>query len=360
MSVSEIHIKDVRNIQNINIQPSAKLNIIVGPNGSGKTTLLEAIYLLGRARSFRTQNIKKIITHEADHLIVYAKLDSPNGISNKIAIKKDQNDTTIRVNGKTEKRASELSRYLHTHLIRPESQTLLERGSSARRSFIDWGVFHVKHEFLDASKKYTQLLKQRNKLLKSKQLDTLHVWNKKFAEYGIIVSKERALYVYHLEKELKQIAKLLIGTEDIVVDYVKGWEQALSLGDALIKNRARDVQYGFTTVGAHKSDIRVLIEDKKAQDFLSRGQMKLLVISLYLAQIKIMSAQKDKSVCVLLDDLAAELDRDNFKKVMSFVVSLGIQVFITTTQENLFLDFMELNESRVFHVEHGCIQKGET
>jgi DNA replication and repair protein RecF len=359
MSVSEVHIKDVRNIENTKAHPSKKLNIIVGPNGSGKTTFLEALYLLGRARSFRTQSIKKIITHEKDHLVVYAKLDGVDGASNKVAIKKGQNETIIRVNGKTEKKASELSRYLHTHLIRPESQSLLERGSAARRSFVDWGVFHVKHDFLDASKKYTQLLKQRNKLLKSKQMDTLDVWNKKLAEYGIIVSNERALYVLELEKELKRIIENLLGVVDISIEYVKGWDKTLSLFEALDKAKRRDIQYGFTTCGAHKSDIRVLVDGKNAQDYLSRGQMKLLVISLYLAQIKIMSNHKEKSICVLLDDLSAELDKDNFNKVMLFIVSLDTQVFITATQKKNFKDFIELNETRVFHVEHGCIQTGE-
>jgi len=358
VALLEVQIKDVRNISSITFHPSLKLNIIAGPNGSGKTSLLEALYLLSRARSFRTQNIKKVISNNKEHLIVYAKIKQQD-VENKVAIKKSTTETQIRVNGKTEKKSSELSRYLHTHLIRPESQTLLERGSTARRSFVDWGVFHVKHEFLQTAKKYNQLLKQRNKLLKSKKLETLGAWDKKLVEYGIIITKERKKCVVLLEDELKLITHDLMGEVNIKLVFLNGWSNEVEFEESLSKNLNRDTLYGYTTTGPHKSDMQVLIDNKPAQDFLSRGQMKLLVISLYLAQIKITSQYKGKPICVLLDDLAAELDVDSLKKVMVFLDKLSVQVFITTTKKELFKSYIEDNEANVFHVKHGGMDPGE-
>ncbi len=358
MYLSKIQINNVRNIALIGINPCEKLNIIVGPNGSGKTSVLESLYLLSRARSFRTHNIKKVVSFNESDLTVFAELQG-NGSLSKIAIKKKHGDTLIRINGQTEKKSSELSRYLHTHLIRPESQTLLENGSSVRRSFIDWGVFHVKHNFLDVSKKHNQLLKQRNKLLKTKQLDTLSVWNNKFVEYGTMVSIERQEYVSKFEKELSLIVKQLIGDIQLRVDFLKGWDNSLTLEEALNKAESRDIYYGHSTVGSHKSDIKVLVDDKLAQDVLSRGQMKLMVIAMYLAQIKLMSGMVEKSACVLIDDLAAELDEVSFRKVMLFLNNLAVQVFITTTNKQLFLEYIETNDSKVFHVKHGRIETEE-
>lgn len=358
MSLSEVRIKDVRNIKSAYLIPSPRLNLLVGPNGSGKTSFLEAIYLLSRARSFRTHNIKKVINSEESNLLVFAKLDH-TGVKNKIAIKKDPQETTIRINDKTEKKSSELNRFFHAHLIRPESQVLLESGSSLRRSFVDWGVFHVEHAFLDASKKYNHTLKQRNKLLKSKQLDTLDVWSDKLAEYGIMITAHRERYVLQLEAALCLIAADLIGEIVINVEYIKGWDKGLSYDQALKKALARDLQYGHTTIGSHKSDIRVLVDGRLAQDYLSRGQMKLLIIALYLAQIKLMRDQGKKSICVLLDDLASELDGVNFNKVMLFLVGLDIQMFVTTTDESLFGDYVSDKASRVFHVKHGRVIKGD-
>ncbi len=335
-------------------QPSQGLNIIVGPNGSGKTSLLESLYILSRARSFRTQNINKVLSHGKSRLLVFSKLQDAEKIK-KIAIQKNKTETIIRINNKTEKKASELSKHLHTHLIRPESQTLLEGGSTARRSFVDLGVFHVKHTFLESLKNYNLCLKNRNKLLKQKQFNTLSVWSNKLAEYGIIITIERKTYIKNFESALKPIVKTLIGDVDISVKYVNGWVGEVTLLEGLEKALDKDKRYGYTTIGAHKADVKVLMDGNIAQDYLSRGQMKLLVIAMYLAQIKLMGQVELKSVCVLLDDLAAELDVKSFRKVMLFLVSLGIQVFVTTTNEKTFVDFIGKGDTKVFHVKQGAI-----
>lgn len=359
MSLTEVQIQGVRNINNIKFQPSSGLNIIVGPNGSGKTSILEALYILSRARSFRTQNINKVISYNKNHLVAFAELTF-SGHTNKIAIQKKQTETLIKINGKSEKKSSELSRLFHTHLIRPESQTLLENSAAARRSFIDLGVFHVKHSFLDVSKTHNHLIKQRNKLLKTKSLDTLSVWSNKLAEYGTMVSNERSSYVSLFERELQIIAAKFLGEVELAVRYLKGWDKNTGLQDALSKSLGKDVQHGYTTVGANRADIKILVNKKRAEDYLSRGQMKLLVIALYLTQIKLMSQETNKSLCVLLDDVAAELDRDNFRQVMLFLLELNIQVFVTTTYKDVFAEFIGEGNTKVFHVKHGAIEKEES
>ena len=358
MSLVDVHIKGVRNIDTAQLKPSGGLNIIIGPNGSGKTSILESLYLLSRARSFRTHNIKKVINKSQLHLMVYAQL-SEQAVQHKLAVKKDSSSTIIRVDGKSQKKSSELSRLFYAHLIRPESQTLLENGSAPRRSFVDWGVFHVKHEFIETHKRFNQFLKQRNKLLKLKQLDTLDSWDNKLSEYGILLSNEREKYIQKLEASLKEITGLVMNETGFSIRYLKGWEKETSLYEALRKTKVRDTQFGYTTVGPQKSDFRIILNKLPVQDYLSRGQMKLLVISLYLAQVKIMSELSTKSVCVLVDDLAAELDAESFKKIMLFLINMNTQVFLTTTNKDLFLEYIEENDSKVFHVKHGKIEQEE-
>lgn len=355
--LSEVKINNVRNIKKGHLKLSNNINIIVGPNGSGKTSVLEAIYLLSRSRSFRTQSINNVRTKGEEHLVVYGATEEKER-TNQIAIKKSPKETKIRINGKNEKKASELSEHLKVHLIRPESQTLLERGSSARRTFIDWGVFHVKQSFLAKAKTYNHLLKQRNKLLKQRDQSTLSTWSEKLAEYGTIVDKERGAYLVLLQQELKKTVLALLGDVDISLTYEKGWSDKLNLGSALINSLDRDLFKGYTTVGPHKADIVLRVGSYLAQDYLSRGQVKLLVMALYLAQIRLLRNIGNQDVCVLVDDLSAELDKKNVNKVLMLLYKTGAQILLTATSLESLTEWSVLADTKTFHVEQGLITEG--
>lgn len=356
MALTKIHISNIRNIKSVNFTSSSKLNIIVGENGSGKTSILEAIYLIGRGRSFRTQSTSKIITKGEAALITTAQIQNEKS-THQVGIRKTSSTTEIRINKKKERKASELSNYAQVHILRPESQSLLERGATNRRSFIDWGVFHVEHDFLQLSKKHNQALRQRNKLLKNKELKTLGAWSTKVAEYGTMLVSKRKTYVGRLEAECRVVSKALLGEEKINLVFSQGWEKNKTLQAALEEATKKDLLKGFTSVGAHRSDISLYVSDKLAQDYLSRGQMKLLIFSLYLAQVKVSSRESDVATCVLIDDLAAELDPFNIKRVLVFLEKVGAQVFITTTNEKLFANYINNESSSLFHVKHGVIEK---
>jgi len=356
MSLIEIRTKNVRNLTESTLSFNPGLNIISGDNASGKTSLLEAIFLLSRTRSFRTHSIKNIINKDQDVLIVSGKTIDQSSIS-QIGIKKSKDKTVIRINGKDEKKTSELLSYFQVHLIRPETQMLLEKGPSLRRSFLDWGVFHVKPSFLLNSKRHTQALKQRNTLLRKKQVAGLGSWNHKLAEYGTIISKDRENYIELLLIEFTIIAEKLLGLKGFRLTLKKGWDKNLSLIEALEKSQSIDVLKGYSHVGCHRADFQIHINGLLAQDFLSRGQMKLLVLSLCLAQVGISSRHGTVKPCVLIDDLAAELDEKRLLKVMQFLESLDAQIILTTTDIDRFAGFIQKEQTKVFHVEHGVYQE---
>lgn len=355
--LSEVKISNIRNIKSGHIKLSKKINIFVGPNGSGKTSILEGVYLLSRSRSFRTQSLNKVRTKNEDSLVVYGLLEDAHG-KHQIGIKKTNQETKIRINGKSEKKASELSEYVKVHLIRPESQALFERGSSLRRAFIDWGVFHVKHQFLNSAKKYNHTLKQRNKLLKQRDESTLPIWNKRLAEYGEIVNQERGLYSEALNTALSQTIKPLLGDMDIQLRYVSGWSPETTLEEALNRGVKKDLLRGYTTIGPHRSDIVLKVNNHLAQDYLSRGQMKMAVLALCLAQAKVSAKASDQNICVLIDDLSAELDRVNLEKVLNLLYDTGAQILVTTTSQDAFNGWLNLDNTKLFHVEQGLITEG--
>jgi len=355
--LSNIKITNIRNIKDSHLTLSKNINIFVGPNGSGKTSLLEGVYLLSRSRSFRTQSTNKVRSKGEEALVVYGMVEEEFN-KHKIAIKKTKQDTQIRINGKDEKKTSALSSYLKVHLIRPESQALLERGASVRRTFIDWGLFHVKHDFLEQSKKYNHTLRQRNKLLKQQKTSTLSIWSESLAEYGTIVDSERLSYISALTKELIETSRSLLGDIDIQLSYSKGWPDGDCLLDSLNSTLKRDLVKGYTTVGPHRSDLVLKVNGVLVQDFLSRGQMKLAVLALYLAQVKISNQSSKQDVCVLIDDLSAELDGNNLDKALKYLSDTGVQVLITATSVEPFKNWLSLTNTKLFHVEHGVIKEG--
>ncbi|PCI65453.1 MAG: DNA replication/repair protein RecF [Piscirickettsiaceae bacterium] len=355
--LSEVKISNIRNIKSAHLKLSGDINIFVGPNGSGKTSILEGIYLLSRSRSFRTQSLNKVRTKNEEALVVYGLLDDGK-TKHQIAIKKTNQETKIKINGKSEKKASELTEYFKVHLIRPESQTLLERGSSVRRAFVDWGVFHVKHQFLDNAKKYNHTLKQRNKLLKHRDESTLPIWSRKLAEYGTIVNADREGYLELLARALDETIKPLLGDMDIQLSYTCGWQAEVTLEQALNASVKKDLLKGYTTVGPHRSDITLRVDGHLAQDYLSRGQMKLAVMALCLAQAKVSARVNNQNICVLIDDLSAELDGVNLGKVLKLLYDTGAQILVTTTDRFAFKDWLKLEKTKLFHVEQGLITEG--
>ena len=355
MSLEKLDIYSLRNIQRASIEPSPDINLIVGQNASGKSSLLEAIYILGRARSFRAKNIKQVIQFDKQELIVSGKATQKNGNSLHLGIQLNGSRCDIRINQENKDKA-ELAYSLPVLLIHPKSYMLLDGGPLLRREFLDWGAFNDEDGFLNVWRKYKKVLQQRNSLLKSKQIKHIGVWNTELIQYGTIVSKYRKEYLKKLESAFVEISHYFFSFDEIELNYLSGWADSDSFSLALTNDLQKDVKYGFTHSGPHRCDFQLKANGKLAKDFVSRGQLKLLMLSLKLAQVKLISVEKNNRVCVLIDDLTAELDLENKKKILSYLSGLHCQVFMSTTELANFGDLSQLENFKVFHVEHGEIE----
>ena len=166
MSLKKLDIYNVRNIVKASIQPSPAINFIYGSNASGKSSLLEAIFILGRAKSFRTTSIRQVINFSSQELIISGHALQNTAQEEMLGIEMDGKNIRIRINRETVKQRSELAYALPLQLIHPTSYQLLDGGPKLRREFIDWGVFNQQQEFLHSWRKYRKALLQRNGLLK--------------------------------------------------------------------------------------------------------------------------------------------------------------------------------------------------
>ncbi|MCK4842482.1 MAG: DNA replication/repair protein RecF [Methylococcales bacterium] len=355
MSLQKLDIYSLRNIERASIEPSSTINLITGENGSGKSSLLEAIFVLGRARSFRATNIKQVIQFDKNELIISAQLIHKTGQSYHLGIQFSGKSCDIRINQQNSRKA-ELAYSLPVLLIHPKSYKLLDAGPQIRREFLDWGVFNYEDEFLVFWRKYKKALQQRNSLLKAKNTKQINVWNTELVQYGTIVSNYRKEYLQKLKPVFLEISQYFLNFKNIEFKYLAGWEDTVSFTDVLVNELGKDLKYGYTHSGPHRCDFQLTVDGRLAKDFVSRGQLKLLMLSLKLAQVKLINIEKNNTVCVLIDDLTAELDTPNKAKLLNYLLVLNCQVFMSTTELENFGDLTNLTSYKVFHVEHGQIE----
>ncbi|MDO9168728.1 MAG: DNA replication/repair protein RecF [Methylobacter sp.] len=356
MSLLKLDIYSVRNIQKESIIPSPTINLIVGENASGKSALLEAIFILGRAKSYRCSAIKSVINFTKDRLVVSAQILQENGNQLQLGIQLDGKNSEIHINQQAKQKHSDLAYALPLQLIHPKSYELLDAGSQIRREFLDWGVFNNDQNFLPAWRKFKKALAQRNALLKTKRLEQINVWDKELVYYGTIVDSFRQQYLEKFKPVFIEIIGRFLIFDGIDLKLVSGWDTAKEFNQILIEDRDKDLRYGFTHSGPHRGDFQLWVNNRLAKDFVSRGQLKLLVMSLKLAQVQLLANEHSQTGCILIDDFAAELDVINRAKLLSYLAEMACQVFITATEKNDFGDLSQIKNYKMFHVEHGTIK----
>jgi len=356
----KLNISGLRNLEVSTLLPSSGFNLIFGENGSGKTSLLEAIYLLGRAKTFRSASRSPILQEGAESCVLHAQLQDGTGLG---FSRNKSGEQDLRVNTSTIKNQAELVDKLPLQLINAEAFKILEGGPSIRRSFLDWGVFHVEHQFLPYWQGMQRALANRNALLKANSLNSQEIapWTQEFCQLALQVHGCRESYMQRLQPYLANCLEDLLPDHKISLSYECGWDKTQSLQDQLATRLEQDRRYGHTGLGPHRADIKISVQDKPAADLLSRGQQKLLVIAMKIAQAALLAALNKEQCLFLIDDLPAELDSANRTKVLGMLQQSGEQVFVTGIEAETLLNSLEKREeARLFHVKHGKIRVQES
>lgn len=356
MYLTQLDIHQVRNLREVKIKPGKRCNYIFGANASGKTSVLEAIYLLSIARSFRTTHIKHVISFDQPALQVFARIENTNKENTPIGLERSVKKTRIRINGEDIKQVSELSSLLPVQIINPDVHKLLEQGPKYRRQFIDWGVFHVEHTFLQAWQQYYRVLKQRNAALRRKHdKKSITLWDEQLIQYAKIITLSRENYLLGFLPIFNKYVDKLMGLS-VSMNYQRGWNSELSFTETLENSFEKDNFKGFTSFGPHRADLEILHQGSLVQNSFSRGQQKLLVCAMRLAQISHLKQETNQQSVLLVDDLAAELDIKHRQNLIELLIDTQAQLFVTATEQNSFVLPAEI-ESKMFHVEHGVLKE---
>ena len=361
MFLNSIEISKVRNLVAVSLDCHSKANIIYGANGSGKTSLLEAIFLLGRGKSFKHRDLRLVVNRGQDSLIVSGRVVRPTAnTEHQLGVMRSvKGGFEARCDGASLSSAGQLASELPIQLVDAHSFSLLEGGPLQRRQFIDWGVFHVEHGFSDLWRRFQKALKQRNQLLRHGRIDEdlLKLWSQELAPLNEMITEQRREYIAQLDGFISPVVSAFSGLGSVSIEYNQGWPEGQTILDVLLADKDRDIATGTTSHGAQRADVHVFVDGVAAADSLSRGQSKLLVYALKLAQAAHYQATTGHSCVFLLDDLPAELDYDNRKDVLAYLDHLQCQYFVTGVDKKDF-DGIDKELSQMFHVEHGVFSKG--
>jgi DNA replication and repair protein RecF len=365
VALTRLQISHVRNLEQVKLRDLAQVNVFFGRNGSGKTSVLEAIHLLGMARSFRGSSIKSLITHGQASCVAFGMASAPGctpGAGVSLGVQRGMaGEALIKVGGSPVKSLAKLVEHLPLQVINADSFELLTGTPGARRQYLDWGVFHVEHRFLEQWQRFQRCIKQRNKLLRHGKIrdQELAVWTRDLATSGAAVGEYRRAYFKLLVPRFTAIVQQLLPAlwGGLELRYHQGWDRLSTYEQALEASVSSDIEQGYTHVGPQRADVRVLIDGRLAADTLSRGQQKLVVCGLKLAQGQLMSEQGRGDCTYLVDDLPSELDLEHSRQVCELLASMKAQVFITCVDQADIASVWPGGTSGIamFHVEQGTV-----
>ncbi len=360
MKVSRLDVQNVRAYEWVSVSLFEGTNIIYGRNAQGKTTLLEAIALFAYGRSLRAKSDKELIRYdqpEARVRLVCTKADTETELAMKLTGKGKQ----VMVNRVMQKSLSAFLGHFQAVHFSPDDLALIKGGPDERRKFLNLALMQIDPEYVEALRTYNHLLNQRNRLIKMQDRQSLAIWDETMSEAGAIVITKRHQFVEQMGNKVVEHSKKMSDDVDrVAITYkisVKS-ESVQATREALLqawhKNRDQDFVRGYTTIGPHREDLVLAINDRRADTYSSQGQQRSFVLALKLALVDVIREQTGEYPVLLLDDVLSELDPVRQEQLMQLV--MRTQTIITTTQIGTIPVSLRA-KAKIFHTGHGILEE---
>ncbi|HEX3282626.1 MAG TPA: DNA replication and repair protein RecF [Pyrinomonadaceae bacterium] len=355
---------EVENFRNLSgkISWGRGLNIIHGNNGQGKTNWLEAIHLLSRTKSFRTQRLQETIRFGQDTAFVAGGVSSGDNLERDLRVTLKANTKSIAVNGKRE----QLTRYLGQLQVFSFTADQLEvvRGMpEARRHFIDRGVASLRPAYVRTVTDYNRVIKQKNRILQdnlehdrsfAELQDLLAPWNQQLVQLAAEIHDARVDYTERLNAELE---RSLFEPAELLIRYSSSLDGKGDLSDykALLSERLQlrlpaEAAAGRALLGPHRDDLAVHLAGRELRVFGSSGQQRSALLLLDLAAISVYNSWHDDRPLFLVDDVDAELDENRIRRLLEYLEG-RTQTFITTSKRSHVAGF--ISKANVYEIAAG-------
>lgn len=344
MRLQSLELFAYRNHAQSSLAFESSLQLFVGANAQGKTSLVESIYVLATGRSFRrTAQTRDLVQHGQSEAAIrgevvrgglHSRLEVRLGTSRRLKV--DANEVQL---------LRDYVKHLSVVAFHPDDLTIVRGGPDLRRDFVDRAAFTIYPEFLDDYSRYSRALAERNQLLKRQgSRDEIEAWTDELAITGAKLSRARKSFLDAFIPAATLAFEEIFGATSLRLAYEPSparlresppeeWEAIL--GEELRSREADDRMRGFSTIGPHRDDLSIELDDREARIYASQGQTRALALAFRVAQIRHAADLLGSSPLFILDDVGSELDEKRRGFLADFLAASPVQAFVTATDRHL-------------------------
>ncbi len=376
MYITRLALENFRIYPELQLEFPMGLTIIVGPNASGKTALLEAINVLATTKSPRTRLDRELVRWGEAYSRVYGEFVSAQAGTTEIAVVlpgegsgedgSRPDSKRITVNGTSVERVADVIGRVAVVIFTTEDVAVVKGSPGSRRRFLNVAIAQLRPRYFDDLQRYRRALGQRNEVLKQvRQGDagrnSLDAWNQQLIEAGVGLAMDRREFVETLNEAAALVHGELTDEEErLALSYEGDLAEAEDAEGArrrfeelLARNEDRDVALGYSSVGPHRDDLRMMANETLLRKYGSQGQQRTAALSLKLAQAEVVMSWRGEPPLVLLDDCLSELDERRSRHVLELAGKL--QGLIITSP--VLTELLAAQNAQLLRVSDGRIEQ---
>ncbi len=376
MYFNKIKLINYRNFLNTLINFNPNLNIFIGGNAQGKTNILEALNLIVRGTSYRTNDDKQLINwnNKVSYLLGDINKENENfQVSMSLEkIIEDLNKSKlikiIKINQNIQ-RKSFLNKEFKGVIFSPEHLQIIKGSPSLRRKFLDEQISQIYPLYHRYLLDYYRILGHRNNIFKKndnkKELkENLLIWDPRLIERGAFLILTRIKFLkkisclankFHQEITKGKEKLKLIYQSNVLGDHKEEISFiSETFKDKVKKYKEKEIKCKTTLYGPHRDDFLVYINKANAALYGSQGQQRTSILSLKLAEVDLIKEREGVYPIFLLDDVMSELDKERRHFLLELIINKKVQTFITSISLNYFNDNIK-EKGKIFRVEEGKV-----
>ena len=368
MKIRDIKLLNFRNYDDLNLEFSDNINIIIGNNGEGKTNILESVYVLSLTKSNRYGYDNDLIKFNKEYLKVEGNVIDDD-LLRKFSVSLSKNKKNVYINGKEIKKVSDYISNFCVISFSPLDLEIIKGAPSVRRNFLNIEISQLYNNYINYLNEYNYILKMRNDYLKKMNLNAmidkryLDIINDKLIEKAIKIYEFRFKFVEEVNSLIENIFYKITGLKSLKIYFdnslgMGNFDESLikkTMNDKFKKNYNQELMLGNTLNGPHRDDFKFMLNDMDMKLYASQGQQRLAIIAFKIAELFIFKRIKKSYPVLLLDDIFSEIDIKKKNKIIKYLNN-DIQTIITTTD---LVDISEdlLKKARIFKIRNGKITK---